>query len=208
MIESICNSLTKKIQKKMPEVDEERAEVINYGLQLLFGEVPKFFIELFIAWICGVLELSIFTLLVMMPYKMVSGGVHLRTHIGCIIATTFFYTGVAVVSKYFIFESITIKYIVTACIWILSIIMIKLYAPADTAEVPILRKNERKIKKILSYIFVTATLLIGVLLKNAVYSNILIFGCFVQTLLISKVIYTITKCKYGFLDEYKNSSET
>jgi hypothetical protein len=30
----------------MPEVDEERAEVINYGLQLLIGEIPKTFVLL------------------------------------------------------------------------------------------------------------------------------------------------------------------
>ena len=41
MIEKICESLTKKIQKEMPDVDNERAEVINYGLQLIIGEIPK-----------------------------------------------------------------------------------------------------------------------------------------------------------------------
>ena len=35
MIEKITQSLTNKIRKKMPEVDDERAEVINYGLQIL-----------------------------------------------------------------------------------------------------------------------------------------------------------------------------
>ena len=38
-------------------------------------------------------------------------------------------------------------------------IMIKLYAPADTENVPILRKKDRKKKKILSYIFLTIGLI-------------------------------------------------
>ena len=59
MIENICNKLTLKIRKEMPEVDDERAEVINYGLQLVIGEVPKTFILLIIAYLCGVLKLSI-----------------------------------------------------------------------------------------------------------------------------------------------------
>ena len=47
MIDKITEFLTNKIRKEMPDVDNERAEVINYGLQILIGEVPKFFIMLF-----------------------------------------------------------------------------------------------------------------------------------------------------------------
>ena len=35
MIDKFCAYLTKKIRKEMPEVDDERAEVIMYGLQTL-----------------------------------------------------------------------------------------------------------------------------------------------------------------------------
>ena len=51
MVESICNFLTKKIQKEMPEVDDKRAEVINYGLQLVIGEIPKIFIIFAVSYI-------------------------------------------------------------------------------------------------------------------------------------------------------------
>ena len=54
MIEKICNFLTTKIRKEMPEIDDERAEVINYGLQLTIGEIPKFFIMIAIAFLLGV----------------------------------------------------------------------------------------------------------------------------------------------------------
>ena len=42
MIDKITESLTCKIRKKMPEIDDERAEVINFGLQILIGEIPIF----------------------------------------------------------------------------------------------------------------------------------------------------------------------
>ena len=32
MIDKICDKLMKRIRAKMPEVDDERAEVIKYGL--------------------------------------------------------------------------------------------------------------------------------------------------------------------------------
>ena len=46
MIDKICNFLTNRIRKEMPDIDDERAEVINYGLQNIVGEIPKIFIML------------------------------------------------------------------------------------------------------------------------------------------------------------------
>lgn len=95
MIEKITQSLTNKIRKKMPEVDDERAEVINYGLQILLGEIPKIFIMFGIAYLLGILKLTLLTFIILMPYRGFSGGFHLKTHIGCIISTCTFYCGVA-----------------------------------------------------------------------------------------------------------------
>ena len=145
MIEKICNKLTQRIQNKMPEVDDERAEVINYGLQLVIGEIPKTFALILIAYIFGVLKLSILALIFVMPYRTFSGGVHLKTHIGCIVATSLYYVGNALLSKNIILEPIFIKYIIIAGIWLFSVLMIKLYAPADTEAVPILRKKDRNL---------------------------------------------------------------
>ena len=44
MIEKICEFILKKIRKEMPEMDDEKAEVIRYGIQLIIGEMPKIFI--------------------------------------------------------------------------------------------------------------------------------------------------------------------
>ena len=201
MIENICNKLTLKIRKEMPEVDDERAEVINYGLQLVIGEIPKTFVLLIIAYICGVLELSIIALLAIMPYRLTSGGVHLKTHIGCIIGTSLFYVGSSLLSKYVVIEPLYIKYILIGITWVFSVIMIKLYAPADTEEVPILRKKERMAKKVLSYIVMTLSLIASLIIKNTVISNLLLFGVFFQTVIITRLMYKITGNKYGY-EEY------
>ncbi len=201
MIEKICNKLTLKIRKKMPEIDEERAEVINYGLQLIIGEIPKTFVLLIVAYLCGVLKLSIIALLAIMPYRATSGGVHLKTHIGCIIGTSLFYVGSSLLSKYIVLEPLYIKYILIAITWIFSMVMIRLYAPADTENVPILRKKERTLKKNFSYITMSLTLIASMLIKDAVISNLLIFLTIFQTIWISKFIYRLTNNKYGY-EEY------
>ena len=76
--------------------------------------------------------------------------------------------------------------------------MVHLYAPADTENVPILSKKERKHKKILSYIFLSIALLISCVIPNNEISNILILSHFVQSISITRVAYILTKNKYGY----------
>lgn len=196
MVDKICDYLTNKIRAKMQDINDERAEVINYGLHLLLGEIPKTFIFIAIAAILGVLKEFFIAMLVIFPYRAVSGGFHLKTHLGCILMTSFYYCGIAYFSRLFILET-TIKYILIALTWIFGIIMCKLYAPADTENVPILRKKDRKIKQILSYIILTITLVIGIVVQNNVISNIIILGMLIQSIMISRFAYKITKNKYG-----------
>ena len=205
MVDKICDCLTNKIKNKMPEVDEERAEIINYGLHLLIGELPKTFIFIAIAAVLGVLKEFFITVLVIFPYRAFSGGFHLKTHFGCIFGTSLMYCGIPLLSKYIIIST-DIEYILTALVWTFGMVMCKLYAPADTENVPILRKKDRKTKQILSYITLTITLIIGVIVKNQIISNIIILGIFAQSVTITKIAYKLTNNKYGYevyLEEQK-----
>ena len=81
--------------------------------------------------------------------------------------------------------------------------MISLYAPADTENVPILRKKERAKKKIISYIIVTAMIIISFLVKDRVISNMFRVGVLLQSIMISKLTYNIFKVKFGYLEYIK-----
>lgn len=196
MIDKFCAYLTKKIRKEMPEVDDERAEVIMYGLQNIIGEFPKGIIILIIAYILGIFKLTVISILIIAPYRCVSGGVHMKTHIGCIIYTLLLYSGSSLLGKYIVLTG-NVKIMLAIAIWIFCMIMIKLYAPADTENLPILRKKERKQKQILSYIIITSEILIAIFIKNTTISGIIIFGDFIQTLTITRIAYRVTHNKYG-----------
>lgn len=196
MIDKICDWLTNQIKKKLPNVDEERAEVINYGIHLLAGEVPKTFVFIALAALLGVLKEFFITVLVIFPYRAFSGGFHLKTHLGCIVGTSLMYCGIPFISKYILIDSI-LKYIIVIFTWTFGMIMCKLYAPADTENVPILRKKERRIKQILSYITLTITLIIGAIVKENIISNIIILGMLMQSMMISRLAYKVTKNQYG-----------
>ena len=184
------------MKSRIPDMTEEKAEVILYGLQLIIGEIPKMILILGISFILGFGWYMIFAYIAIAPYRTVSGGFHLHTHLGCILGTIIFYYGTVIISKYLILDDIQ-KYILIALSLGFGLLMISMYAPADTEEVPIISKKERKTKKILSYIMLIITLIVALFVQDRILSNILIIGSIFQSVSISRIAYKITKNKYG-----------
>jgi len=197
MVDSICGFLIKQMRSQMPEIDDERAEVIKYGLENLIGELPKAFFMFVLATILGVLDLTVISFFSIVVYRAFSGGFHAKTHIACMIWTNLLYIGNVFLSKVIVYEQEFIKYFLIFAVWAFSMLMIKLYAPADTENVPILSKKDRKQKRILSYITMTMTLIVALFIEDRVISNIIVFGILLQTLTITRIAYKITNNKYG-----------
>lgn len=200
MIDKICNFILARIKKEMPEADEDRLEIINYGLQMIIGELPKLFGTLVIAYLLGVLELTILAYIMLLPYKYFVGGVHAKSHLACMITTPLIYCGNALISKNLPIIQSEYKYIAIFLVWVFSIIVISIYAPADTENVPILRKKERRFKKIMSYITMTLSLIVAIILKDkyVIVSNILIIGCLIDSIFITRPMYKLYHNKYGY----------
>ncbi len=196
MVDSLCDYLTNKIRKENPEIDDERAEIIDYGVHLIIGEIPKFFIIIGIAFLLGIWKLTLLTVVLLIPYRSSSGGFHLKTHLGCIVGTVAFYCGIVLCSQYFTLEGIG-KYIFTIFVWIFGMIMVKLYAPADTENVPIISEKDRKNKRILSYITLTLTIVASTFIQDITISHILLYSTLFQSISISRFAYNITNNKYG-----------
>lgn len=180
----------------MPEITEEQGEVIQYGLELIIGEFPKIILLFVLGFLLGIGWYVLFAFIAIAPYRGMSGGFHLHTHLGCILTTNIFYIGNVLISKYLFLDNIE-KYILIALSYIFGILMISVYAPADTENVPIISKKERKRKKILSYIVLTILLSAATLIQDRILSNILIIGSIFQTMTITRIAYKITKNEYG-----------
>ena len=142
----------------------------------------------------------------MLPYKIVAGGFHLKTNLGCTIGTFLVYFGNVLLSKYIFIQPVYMKYILIGLIWIFSMIMISIYAPADTINMPILRTKERKTKKVLSYIFATIMLIAAIVIETNTLSNILIFNVLMESIFISKLAFKLTKNEYGYETYIKQNS--
>lgn len=197
MIDKFCKYLTNKIRKKMPEVDDEESEIILYGIQLIVGEIPKLILMIIISTVLGILWQTLLAFFLILPYKIVSGGFHLKSHLGCFVGTLVCYCGNAILSS-LVTLPMQQKIILIVINIILGIVMISKYAPADTTNLPILTKKERKQKKILSYIFLIINMIVACIVQNTTIANILIFGSLIQTFSITRLAYKLTKNEYGY----------
>ena len=206
MIDKFCDLITEKIKSKVTDIDEERELIINFGVRLIFGELPKILILFIIGFLLSMGWQTLLLFFLIAPYRSFTGGIHLKTHLGCMITTSILYLLPIILSKYILISDKIILYILAGLITIFSIIIIARYAPADTEDVPILRKKERKAKKIISYIIMTLMLTISLVIKNSIISNIFLFGTLFQTISITRVMYKIAQNKYGY-EEYVRNKE-
>ena len=206
MIDKFCDYITKKIKENSPEMDEEKELVIDFGVRLIFGELPKILILFLIGFILGIGWYTLLAFLLLCPYRSFTGGFHLKTHLGCMICTILLYCGPVMLAKYTNITPDYMKYIVIAIIGIISSILINIYAPADTENIPILSKEDRKRKKVLAYISLIILILISIFIQDKVVSQMLIYGIIFQTLTITRIAYKITNNKYGYEEYLKTES--
>ena len=198
MIDRFCDWITDKIKGKMPEIDEEKEMVINFGVRLIFGELPKILVLFILGFLLQIGWYTLLIYLLLAPYRSFTGGFHLKTHWGCMITSIILYIIPILIAKYMPILQDYIIYIMVGLIGILSVIFIAKYAPADTENIPILSKKERRVKKIKSYISLAILLTVIIFIPDKIVSGMLLYGIFLQNLTLTPIAYKLTKNKYSY----------
>ena len=198
MIDKFCDWISKKIKGNISEIDEEKELVINFGVRLLFGEIPKIIALFILGFILQIGWYSLLMYFLIAPYRTFTGGFHLKTHWGCMLTSIVLYIVPILIAKYITMPQRYLIYIITGIIGILSSIFIFKYAPADTENIPILSKQERKTKRIKSYISLGILLTIIVFVPDKIVSYMLLYGMFLQDLTLTPIAYKLTKNKYSY----------
>lgn len=198
MIDKLCDFISSKIKQNVENIDEEKELVINFGVKLIFGELPKIIILFILGFLLGIGWYTLIFFVLLCAYRGFTGGFHLKTHLGCMLTTSFLYLGPILLAKYVTISQDYILYVMAAVIAVFSIIVITKYAPADTENIPILSKKERKSKKIKAYI--TLVVLLGIMLfsPDKTISYMLVYGMFLQNLTVTPIAYKLTNNKYGY----------
>lgn len=189
-----------KIRKKYPEYDEEKLEVISYGLEALYITITKTIVIFGLAFVLGIIKE---TLLIMLFYNIIrttAFGMHAKKSWHCYVISGTLFIGMALLCKY-----IDINFYVKLIIYVLSVITIFIYAPADTYKRPLLNAKKRKTYKILSMLSCLIYLILIIVLRDNVISNYLIVGLLDASLMIHPLTYRVFQLPY---DNYKKYEAT
>jgi len=198
MLSELGEKVSESVACNIESVSDDQKEIIKYTVEQLVGEFIKIGIMAGIAIYFHIGHLLLISIFSMALYRIPSGGVHCKGHISCFIASSVIFFGNVIVSMFLRGPYLDYIYFI---IFLLNIPVIHFLAPADTEMKPIISKKLRKILKILSYVFMTITILVGrFVITDLTIRNIFIIGTLFQSLTMLPIVYKLFGTKYGFRD--------
>ena len=182
--------------KDNTSISEENLEKIHYGIQVILLTISKDILLFTTAYLLGILKYTIIAVIVFGILRTFASGVHANSTLQCIIyGYTFFLCNV------YLSLNLSLNTILKSIIFAISLILIILYAPADTEERPLVSKKSRRILKIKSIIVVIVFYISTLLIKTDVYCNLITFSILEGSLVITPIVYKLLGKKHN---NYKN----
>lgn len=198
MLEELGERIGNAVEDNLDDITPTQKEIIQYTVVQTLGELVKIAIMFAVVWPFGVAHLLLIAILSMAIYRTPSGGVHSKSHIACFVTSMILFGGNVIISSLVKGPYLDIIYIL---IFMINIPIIHYFAPADTEMKPVVSKKQRKILKIVSYVCMTITILIGrFIITDLVIRNIFIFGTLIQSITMLPFIYKILGTRYGYRD--------
>lgn len=204
MVDKISNYILDNILYKNETIDEEKREVMLFGVTRIVEDIPKYLVIFLIALALDILMQLCVVLAITIAYKTFVGGAHARTNIACLFSSIIFFISPILLAKY-IDLSNNIMIIASVIVFLFSTYVIIRHAPADTEEVPILNKNKRRLFKVLAFISLILVYVSMLLIKNKITSTIILITLTYINIFATNPLYKLFKCRHSYeSDEFKD----
>lgn len=198
MIEKMSNYILDNFLYRNEKVIGDEREVMLFGITRILEDIPKYTIIFLLACVLNILQYVGIVLAVTIIYKGFIGGAHARTNFGCLISSIIYFILPVYLAKYI---NINI-YLLSAITLLSSLFVIWKIAPADTEEIPILKKEKRNKLKIIGLISVLFIIAFNLLeIENLYIQNIILVTIMFINLCTTKPVYKFYKCKYSYESE-------
>lgn len=192
MFNKISNYVTNMIYETLPNVDPERREIIEYGVHMTLSEIVKIGFLIILAAILRIVPYVLGVIIVYGVQRTLLGGLHAKTHLGCMITYSVMVFGIVALSLFSQIDRLYLLLVIAP----FSYITAYKYAPADMPQKPVNSKKQRKQLRIGGFILLTILFTAAIFLDKP-WSNIILFTCFIQAVLMTPLLYKITGSKYG-----------
>ena len=186
----------KKIKEKN-DYSEEKLEEISYGLETIYLTVTKLIVIFGIAFIFGIFKELLILLISYNIIRSSAFGIHASKSIYCLISSLIMFIGGVYLSHFVFMLPMLIKIILV----IISIIMLAVYAPADTFKRPLINAKKRRKFKIKSCLKGVIYLVLVIYFNNSLLSGFLVVGLIEAIIMIHPLVYKLFDLPYN---NYKN----
>lgn len=201
VIEKMSEYIIDNFLYKGENISGDERDIMNFGITRILEDIPKYIAIFFISMFLNILPLVGIVLLVTIAYKTFIGGAHARTNITCFISSSIMFLSPVLISKYIEFNAI-ITYIVYSIVLLSSIYIILRIAPADTEEIPILKKSKRLRLKVMGAISFFILYIFSILIiQDKMISNIILLTILFINLAATNAAYKLFKCKHSYESE-------
>lgn len=173
---------------------------IKYGLENIYIFITKTIVIFLIAYILSIFKNLLIIMIFYTILRLTAFGVHAKKSWHCWISSILIFIGIPILSTF-----ITIPKNICLIISILCLILLLIYAPADTEKRPIVNKKRRMIYKIITSITALCYILLFVF-TNDFLANSIFIALVIETIMVLPITYIIFNLKYNNYKSYLNKS--
>lgn len=183
------------IKKYNPDIDNVRIDELRYGLEGFYLTITKLVVVVILALIFNIFKEMLIMLIIFNILRSSGFGLHATKSWVCLLSSCLIF-----IIFPFLSRIIVIPYLVKIILGIISIILMYLYAPADTKKRPIINIDRRNFYKFITTIDCIVLVFIS-LYTNNLLSNLILFGIYSEVVIILPITYKLFNLSY---DNYKN----
>lgn len=197
LAEKIAFNLATKIYNQA-QTDNLHFIKIKYGLEILVINLSKMIFILIIAEILGILKGTLIIMLNFAFMRRYAFGVHAKSSINCTIITSicFFIGGYMPKLLNITNEKVLLIFVITT-------LLLYLYAPADTEARPLVGRNLRKKLKIKALLSAIILMILSLFINNSDLKFWISYGALCESITITPIIYKLFGRGYKNYERYK-----
>ena len=180
------------IRNNNKDISNEKIDEIRYGLEGVYLTISKTIFIFALTYILGIFKEMFIMLIIFNLLRTTGFGLHAKKSWQCWVSSTILFIIFPLLSNYIVLP-IYIKIIMG----IFSIILIFIYAPADTYKHPLVNKKKRLIWKYITTINTIILVFISILIKDNCIANLIIFAIYTEILLINPISYKLLDLPYN-----------
>lgn len=201
MLEKVSDFIVCNVLCKDESINDEQKEVMMFGVTRIIEDIPKHLVIFGVCLYLNFIKELLLVIFVTATYKTFVGGAHARTNTICLISSLIYFLIPIVVPIYFNISGVAM-YILYALVIISSMYIIIKIAPADTEEIPILKKKRRGKMKVQATISLSIWCFSTIFfIKNVYITQLILLTLLITNIMATNLAYKIFKCKHSYESE-------